>query len=231
MGDEIKTAEEIAAVVSGEVKPEGVTPEKFAELQGTLKEIREKFAGRETENEAIKKELEGLKGTSQVVDRLKRVLGGQEDSGTLEQQRKKADFYKLLVDDPIEAIRQVVGAERAKVEGQLREKRTEQEFNRFTKLYPEYKEYEEDMKAEMLGNPGWFDKPNFIRRVFFDVLQEKNPELLKKLLEEHRERGRIEDDPNFIFEGVSPSLHGDTATGATIMDRMQKAAPEKNYFS
>lgn len=231
MGDEVQ--KEVVAEVTDqvEVKAEGVTPEKFAELQGTLKEIREKFAGRETETEAIKKELDGLKGTTQVVDRLKRVLGGQEDQGTLEQQRKKAEFYKLLVDDPVEAIRQVVGSERAKVESKEREMRTEKEFTRFTKLYPEYKDYEEDMKSEMLSNPGWFDKPNFIKRVFFDVLQEKNPALLRKLLDENRGEGRG-DDPNFIYEGTSQGLHGDESDqGKAVMERMRKVAPEKNYFT
>jgi len=229
MGDEVK--EEAQVTENVEVKAEGVTPEKFAELQGTLKEIREKFAGRETESEALKKEIEGLKGTTQVVDRLKRVLGGAEDSGTLEQQRKKAEFYKLLVDDPVEAIRQVVGAERSKVEAKEREVRTEKEFTKFTKLFPEYKDYEEDMKAEMLSNPGWFDKPNFIKRVFFDVLQEKNPELLKRLLVEERGVPRGEEE-GFVFEGVSQSLHGTDQDGAkAVMDRMRSVAPEKNYFT
>jgi hypothetical protein len=231
MGDEIKPEVVVNVTPEVEIKPEGVTPEKFAELQGTLKEIREKFAGRETETEAIKKELEGLKGTTQVVDRLKRVLGGQEDQGTLDQQRKKAEFYKLLVDDPVEAIRQVVGSERAKVESKEREMRTEKDFTKFTKLYPEYKEFEEDMKAEMLSNPGWFDKPNFIKRVFFDVLQEKNPELLKKLLDENRGSGRS-NEPDFLYEGATQTIHGSSEdAGKEIMTRMRNVVPEKNYFT
>ena len=227
---EEKKVETVVEEKKVELTPEGgVKPEQFAELQASLKEIREKFAGKDTENEAIKKELEQVKGATQIVDRLKKALGGEE-AGDLEAQREKAAFYKLLVDNPVEAIRKVVAAEKVKTDQVVRERETEKQFGRFVKIYPEYKDYEEDMKAELLSNPGWFDKPNFIRRVFFDVLTSKNPELLQKILGEGREKG-VTEGSEFVFEGASQTLHGsDQTTGATIMERMQKAAPPKSYF-
>lgn len=201
----------------------------FAKLQGELSEIRGKFAAKDTETEALKKELEGVKGATQIVDRLKKALGGEEDQASVEQEKAKAEFYRLLVNNPTEAIRQVYRMERQRELAAERERDTEVMWNQFQKLFPEYKDYEEDMKAELLANPGWFDRPNFIQRVFFDVLSNKNPELLSKIIGENRGKRKGEQEP-FLYEGGSNMTHGPALDGQAIMDRMRSVAPKKSYF-
>jgi hypothetical protein len=235
--EEKKAAEEKAAADAEAAKKaaesEGEGEEKktpdFKEIQTTLKDLREKFVGADAKGKELEEQLKGMKGTAEVVERLKQVLGGKEDETAVEAERKRAEFYKLLVQNPTEAIRQIYRAERAREIAAEREQKTEKDFESFAKKYPEYKEFEEEMKKEMLSNPGWFEKPNFIRRVFFDVLSQKNPELLAKIISENREEGS-EHQP-FLYEGSSQTLHGDTTSGATIMERMHKVAPEKNYFT
>jgi hypothetical protein len=232
--EEVKPVEEKPVVeekpiVSEEVSEAKASVPDFSALQTDIKQIREKFGTVETENETLKKELESLKGTSQIMDRLKSVLSGGEDKTVIEQEKAKAEFYRLLVNNPTEAIRQVYQAERRREQAAEREKNTEKEFSRFQKVFPEYKDYEEDMKAEMLANPGWFDRPDFIRRVFFDVLTQKNPKLLAKLVDE--DRGGTSREP-FVYESASQTLHGPgTEDGAGFIKRLQGVGGrEKSYF-
>jgi hypothetical protein len=239
MADELKPQGEIQNPPSGG-SPASVTPPaeeakgaeggaSFQELQTSMKELREKYVDTVNTNKKLVEEVESLKGTSKVVERIQKALGG-DDQNTPAQQKAKADFYRLLVDDPGAAIRQVYKAERDKELAIQREKETDIEFNRFTKLFPEYKTYEEDMKAELIQNPAWFGKPDFLKRVFFDILSVKDPALLTKLLSENR-GGRSTEGGEFIYEGVSQTLHGgEVDTADSIMARMKAVKPEKSIF-
>jgi hypothetical protein len=187
--------------------------------------LKEKFVPKEVAD-ALRTELDGVKGTAAIVERIREaVSGGKTDDGKSE--AEKAAFYKLLINDPVAAIRQVVSEEAAKTAAANREVEVEREFKKFSIRFPEYKTYEEDMKAELLANPGWFGRPNFIQRVFFDVLSSKNPKMLAEIIEAGRAGTP---DPDFIFEGSSQTDHGAGPSGKDILARMKAAGGSTKSF-
>lgn len=210
---------------ASEKKDEGKEP-TYEELKSTIKDLREKFVPKETV-EKLTTELEGVKGKAQVVDKIKEAITGVKPEPT-EDERKVAEFYKLLIRDPATAIRQIIKEESAKTRAVEQEEKVEKEFQKFAKRFPEYKDFEDDMKAELLANPGWFGRPNFLQRVFFDVLSTKDPKLLTKLIQENR---TLEEDQGFVFEGSSQTDHGSgSLTGKDVMDRMKGAGRTKSFF-
>lgn len=232
MADETQTPEPTQGAVTQEpaATPASGGGGGFEELQASLKELREKFVTADTTNKKLVEEVESLKGQTQVVDRIKQAIEGGGNADDAARQKAKAEFYRLLVDDPRTAIQQVYRAEREREEAIQRERETEKAFTQFTQQFPEYKDYEEDMKAELLANPGWFGRPNFIQRVFFDVLSTKNPALLAKLISEGRGMPNAQGGA-FMYEGSSQTNHGgEPDTGDTIMKRMKAVKPEKSFF-
>lgn len=213
---------------AGEQKPE--VPAGFDDLRKLTGELRDKLDTTIKANEGLSKEVTELRGVSKVVEGIKQAVSGAPAQPS-EEDMRKAGFYKLLVEDPAEAIRQVIQADRQSRDQEEFGRRVEGEFQNFIKIFPEYKEYENQLKAELNSNPAWFSKKNFLQRAFFDVLSEENPQLLAKLLAENRQtpeaRGK------FLFEGTSQSLNGgDANTGATILERMKSAGPpvKNNFF-
>ncbi len=221
-GEEIKK--------TGEEGEEGKDEKKepsYEELKSMMKDLKEKFVPREA-LDSLKTELEGVKGKATIVERIQKAITGETGDSPADEKRK-ADFYKLLVNNPTEAIRQVIEEDRKARDSEAREKAVEREFKKFSATFPEYKKYEDDMKAELLANPGWFSRPNFLQRVFFDVLSFKNPKLLGEILESGR--AKIENEEGeFVFEGASQTDHGAPETGKVVLDRMKAAGGKTKSF-
>ena len=207
-----------------EEKGEGKEP-TYDELKNMMADLKTKFVPKEVVD-TLRTELDGVKGATEVVDRIRKAISGDKvDDGQTE--AEKAAFYKLLINNPVEAIRKVVAEEQAKTAAATREIETEKSFKRFAIQFPEYKKYEEDMKAELLANPGWFGRPNFIQRVFFDVLSFRDPKLLAEIVAS----GRVMNtEGEFIYEGSSQSDHSAVPSGADVLNRMKSAGGKTKSF-
>jgi len=197
----------------------------YDELKNMMADLKTKFVPKEVVD-TLRTELDGVKGATEVVDRIRQAISGdKKDDGQTE--AEKTAFYKLLITNPVEAIRKVIAEEQAKAAAATREIETERSFKKFAIQFPEYKKYEEDMKAELLANPGWFGRPNFIQRVFFDVLSFKDPKLLAEIIAS----GRVMNaESEFIYEGTTQTDHGGGSTGADVLARMRAAGGKTKSF-
>ena len=226
MADEEKVEQKVEEKIEEKVEEKaGAEGEKGKSYEEIVAGLREKFVPKEVAD-ALRTELDGVKGTAEVVERIRKAVSGEKaEEG--ESEAKKATFYKLLINNPVEAIRQVIAEEQAKTNAATREVEVDRAFKKFAIRFPEYKEFEDDMKAELLANPGWFGRPNFIQRVFFDVLSFKNPAKLAEIIASGRgSRGEEE----FIFEGGSQTDHGEVPSGKTVLDRMRAAGGKTKSF-
>lgn len=238
MSDELKEGKVEGSegkIEGADGKVEGVVEEPkevvpgFESVGKEVSDLRTKLTVTETKLADAAKKLEQFGPTAEVVSRLREVLGATGAApGTKEDDEK---FYQLLVKDPRAAIKMVVDAVREEDRKERFQDEVTKQWEFFNKAYPEYKEFEEDMKKALLEDPSLFAKKGFLEKVFFDIVIEKKPDMLPDLIERRKRLKTMNEIPPFIFEGASQTDHGSDLSGKKIMESLKSASPSsKSYF-